>query len=190
MKATRICSVDGCQRARHARGWCITHYTRWWKTGDPSKVKQIFGDDERRFLSYVDASGGPDACHHWTGTMVNGYGQFSAKGKDLGAHRWILGHLRGEPLGPDEQALHHCDNPPCVNERHLYVGDHAQNMRDRTERDRAKNVLAESMAAKTHCPQGHAYDNANTYHPPNGGRDCRACRREADRAWRARRKRA
>jgi hypothetical protein len=33
-------------------------------------------------------------------------------------------------------------------------------------------------AAKTHCPQNHAYDDGNTYRHPSGRRHCRACQRE------------
>lgn len=34
-------------------------------------------------------------------------------------------------------------------------------------------------AGKTHCAQGHEYSDANTIQRPNGGRDCRECRRKA-----------
>lgn len=34
------------------------------------------------------------------------------------------------------------------------------------------------QAGKTHCPQGHAYDEANTYFTPAGSRRCRTCNRD------------
>lgn len=30
-----LCSVEGCDRTVRERGWCPTHYWRWWKFGDP-----------------------------------------------------------------------------------------------------------------------------------------------------------
>ena len=29
------CTVEGCERTHHARGWCPPHYKRWAKYGDP-----------------------------------------------------------------------------------------------------------------------------------------------------------
>lgn len=29
-----LCSVATCTKPAHARGWCRTHYNRWWKHGD------------------------------------------------------------------------------------------------------------------------------------------------------------
>jgi len=49
-------------------------------------------------------------------------------------------------------------------------------------------TYAAANAEKTHCPQGHPYDEANTYRKPRGDRECRICRRERERARSGRRK--
>jgi len=75
-----------------------------------------------------------------TGSL--GYGQFGvtapgAEGKHLNyyAHRiaWSLSH---GPIPDGKSALHHCDNPICCNERHIYLGTHKNNMEDAQARGR------------------------------------------------------
>ena len=39
---------------------------------------------------------------------------------------------------------------------------------------------------KTVCAAGHDYDDENTYIRPDGGRGCRACRRESSKSYRQR----
>ena len=34
----RVCSVDGCEARHKARGWCDTHYRRWYREGDPEAL--------------------------------------------------------------------------------------------------------------------------------------------------------
>ena len=51
----------------------------------------------------------------------------------------------------------------------LAYGTRSENQRDKRRHGTDHNV------AKTHCPKGHPYDEANTRIPPIGGRDCRAC---------------
>lgn len=29
------CVIDGCEQKHYGRGWCRTHYRRWWDTGSP-----------------------------------------------------------------------------------------------------------------------------------------------------------
>lgn len=33
------CSIDECLNQAHSRGWCRTHYSKWYRNGDPLAVK-------------------------------------------------------------------------------------------------------------------------------------------------------
>ncbi len=66
-----------------------------------------------------------------------GYGDLSYSGKHMQAHRlaWTLTH--GDPGELD--VLHTCDNPPCCNPKHLYLGTDADNHRDMHARGRFRH---------------------------------------------------
>lgn len=67
--------------------------------------------------------------------------------------------------------VRHLNGDPADNRAaNLAYGTHAENMRDRVRHGRHPH------ARKTHCPQGHRYDRANTYRDPRGWRLCRSCR--------------
>lgn len=89
-----------------------------------------------RFWPKVDVRG-DDECWPWLAFRNwSGYGSVYNIGHMALAHRvaWTLAY--GEIPG-DTQVLHHCDNPPCVNHRHLYLGNNADNIRDKIERGRS-----------------------------------------------------
>lgn len=62
-------------------------------------------------------------------------------------------------------------------------------IQDRESRERGLGrALQVPHGDRTHCPQGHPYDLANTYLNPQGRRNCRACTRAAGVAYRAKKK--
>jgi len=100
-------------------------------------------DPMQRFEEKVDRHGpivrpelGP--CHLWTAKCRKGrfnYGQFFYKGRYVEAHRWIFERVCG-PLSGRQCALHRCDNPPCVNEDHLFAGTRRDNCLDMLKKGR------------------------------------------------------
>lgn len=94
-----------------------------------------------RFWSKVDQSGGPDACWPWTGFRAyNGYGRFLVcvarrKMARTPAHR-VSYRLSIGPIADGLRVCHHCDNPPCCNPSHLWVGTDADNMADKVSKGR------------------------------------------------------
>jgi hypothetical protein len=116
-------------------------------------------------------------CWEWTrGKLPQGYGVVSIAGRPWRAHRALFEILAG-PI-PDGLGLDHlCRNRCCVNPDHLEPVTTRENlMRGAT--------LAARNAVKTHCPRGHAYDEANT-RQHNGRRFCRACESQRRREQRA-----
>jgi len=77
------------------------------------------------------------SCWLWFGAVgKHGYGNVNRGGKTWRAHRLAWSLVHGQiPSG--KFVLHRCDNPLCCNPAHLFVGSHADNMRDMREKGRS-----------------------------------------------------
>ena len=79
-------------------------------------------------------------CWEWVAGKGRGeYGVFQIAGKQYKSHRvaWLI--FFGD-IQDKMQVLHHCDNPPCVNPSHLFVGTHLDNMSDKVKKGRQSKI--------------------------------------------------
>ena len=92
---------------------------------------------EQRFWMKVDKRE-PDECWEWlAGTTGEWYGVFNRGDSPRveAAHRFSW-EIHNGPIPKGMCVLHHCDNPICVNPRHLFLGTQTDNNHDRDQKER------------------------------------------------------
>lgn len=143
-KGGRVCSVEACGRPHKSKGYCGGHYRRV-RVGaqvDAPMESRRGKDHTLGVLSQIDSAGG--GCHEWTGYRdARGYGVYGSGAKVFGtqlAHRiaWIINF---GPIPTGLSVCHHCDNPPCCNLAHLFLGTQAENMSDMARKGRQYSKL-------------------------------------------------
>lgn len=144
LKKTRApdieCKCVGCgksffvARASQAR-------VRQWCSSSCSN-RRLVGKETERFLDRVDRRGGADACWPWTGArhVKDGRGRFSVNNGTQYASRYMWKLVHGE-LADDIGVLHKCDNPPCCNPQHLFLGTQQDNATDRETKGRGRRGI-------------------------------------------------
>jgi hypothetical protein len=102
-------------------------------------------------------------CWIWLAYLAPfGHGRIKFEGRMREAHRVVYELIKG-PVPEGLELDHLCKLPCCVNPDHLEPVTHAVNMR------RSK------PGQKTHCINGHEYNEKNTYWWRGTSRHCRAC---------------
>lgn len=81
----------------------------------------------------------PNGCWEWTKCRdkIKGYGELTHKGEWHNAHRLAYKLFHKVNLKTEDFICHTCDNPPCINPDHLYLGTHLTNMKDKARRGRS-----------------------------------------------------
>jgi|SRR3990167_10869581 len=121
----------------------------------------------------------PNGCWEWTGKKNRwGYGRYWKLGRERQAHRIAYETLVGIiPVGLEPDHLCHngsgcaagrnCPHRACVNTVHIELVTRRENLL-------RGNTIPAANAKKTHCPQGHPYDEMNTLYD-QGKRKCKIC---------------
>lgn len=114
-----------------------------------------------------------NGCWVWQKRISNtGYAQIGVGSRSDGTVRTALAHRVSYEtfvgaIKAELQIDHLCKNRSCVNPAHLEQVTCTENIR-------RSNALWKQEAARTHCPYGHEYTEANTYTYQNR-RSCKAC---------------
>lgn len=111
----------------------------------------LSANDLMRFRATI-RSAGPNDCWTWSAARTQaGYGRLHCGGRQGGhllTHRVALSLSLRASVPADRQVCHRCDNPPCCNPAHLFVGTAADNVHDAVAKGRIAHGDRHGTATK------------------------------------------
>ena len=114
--------------------------------------------DKQRFWNKV-AVKSKNECWKWIGYKPTKYGNMSVNNKGENVQR-ISYFLEYGQFDESLDVCHSCDEPTCVNPKHLFIGTRKDNMQDMASKDRGTKFSDKSdiiLAAELHYQEGLTY---------------------------------
>ena len=137
--------MTDCQKQviNHKRGFCVNHYHRWRRHGDPLKGSASWGAGAKFLKEVINSD--TDDCIFWPyGKNGAGYGTVRKEGDRCLylVHRLVCIEVHGEPTENKPLAMHECNNGHlgCCNPKHLQWGDDKDNAYER------KSIIPSSIS--------------------------------------------
>ena len=101
-----------------------------------------------RFWNSVVKTDNKDDCWGWSGQKTKGYGRLS-----IGHTGWVMIHrlswtIHNGEIPQGKMVLHKCDNPPCSNPCHLFIGTQKDNISDAARKGRLNTSRGEAHRHK------------------------------------------
>jgi len=121
------------------------HYGRWQKNGEPGEADLRKSPADASIVERIARIGWDEivrvpelgACHEWRGARdARGYGYIGLPGGGTSVvHRAAYEAEHGE-IQASLLVCHRCDNPPCINDEHHFLGTHEDNTADMVAKGR------------------------------------------------------
>lgn len=125
-----ICRVGDCDRQSKSRGWCMMHYKRWHRNGDPTALR--CNPKGFPFAEYGRLVSSPSTdCIIWPHAVTgSGYPSVTVDGKSTALHSLSCESRHG--VRPEGMvACHDCGIRRCINPQHLRWDTHKGNHADK-----------------------------------------------------------